>query len=65
MKTVILAFTHKDNEIYEAEEGKKKVFEYIKEGFPVRSAFYDGETNAMCINFGSKGAILLTEDERI
>ena len=65
MKTVILSFTHKDNEIYKADEGRKKAFEYIKEGFPIRSSFYDKEADTVCINFGSKGAILLTEEEMI
>ena len=65
MKTVILSFTHKDNEIYKVDEGTKKVFEYIEEGYPIRSSFYDKESGIVCINFGSKGSILLTEDERI
>ena len=65
MRTVILSFTHKDNEIYKAVDGEKKVFEYIKEGYPIRSSFYDKEAGVVCINFGSKGSILLTEDERV
>ena len=66
MKTVILSFAHKaDNEIYRADDGKKKVFEYIKEGFPIRSSFYAEDCDTVCINFGSKGSTLLTEDERI
>ena len=66
MKTVILSFTHKcDNEIYRAEDGAMKVLEYIKEDYPIRASFYDKDSDVVCINFGSKGAILLTEDERI
>lgn len=66
MKTVILSFLHKiDNEIYKAEDGKAKAFEYIKEGYPIRSSFYDKDADTVCITFGIKGATLLTEDEMI
>ena len=66
MKTVIISFNHKtDNEIYRAEEGAKKLLEYLKEGFPIRASFYDKDSGVLSVRFGSKGAILLTEDEEI
>lgn len=57
MKTVIINLTHQfETEVHQEAEGKARVFELLCEGYPIRSTFYDKESNTVCIHFACKGA---------
>lgn len=58
-KTVFIHFTHKfENEEYQAEAGKARILECLREGYPIRSSFYDPEENVIYVTFGCKGAVI-------